>query len=49
MKVIVMKVVRKEGSSVAAVVIRTGIGPFAGDGLDEAFFPCRWFEGDRVW
>jgi hypothetical protein len=36
-KVIVMKVVGKEGSSVVAGVIRTGIGPLAGDGLDEAF------------
>ena len=37
MEVIVMKVVRKEGSSVVAGVIRTGVGPLAGDGLDEAF------------
>jgi hypothetical protein len=36
MEVIVMKVVGKECSSVAARVIRTGIGPLAGDGLDEA-------------
>ncbi len=37
MEVIVMKVVGKEGSSVVAGAIRTGIGPLAGDGLDEAF------------
>jgi len=49
MEVIVMKVVRKEGSAVVTGVVGPGIGPLAGDGLDEAFFPCRWFEGDRVW
>ena len=37
MEVIVMKVVGKEGSSVVAGVIRTGVGPLASDGLDEAF------------
>ena len=36
MEVIVMKVVRKKGSSLVAGVIASGIGPFAGDGLDEA-------------
>jgi len=36
-EVVVMKVVRKEGSTVVAGVIGTGIGPLAGDGLDEAF------------
>ena len=36
MEVIVMKVVGKEGSAVIAGVIRTGVGPLAGDGLDEA-------------
>ena len=37
MEVIVMKVVGKEGSSLVAGVIRTGVGPLTGDGLDEAF------------
>src|SRR6266849_5095040 len=37
MEVIVMKVVGKEGSAVVAGVIRTGVGPLVGDGLDEAF------------
>src|SRR5450432_2496508 len=37
MEVKVMEVVGKESSAVAAGVIRTGIGPLAGDGLDEAF------------
>ncbi len=37
MEVIVMKVVRKEGSTVVAGAIGTGIGPLAGKGLDEAF------------
>ena len=37
MEVIVMKVVGKEGSSMGTGVIRTSIGPLAGDGLDEAF------------
>jgi hypothetical protein len=37
MEVIVMKVVGKEGSPVVAGVIRTGVGPLAGDGLDKAF------------
>jgi len=36
MEVIVMKVVGKESSSMGTGVIRTGIGPLAGDGLDEA-------------
>jgi hypothetical protein len=37
MEVIVMKVGGKEGSAVVAGVIRPGVGPLAGDGLDEAF------------
>ena len=37
MEVIVMEVVRKEGRAVVAGVIGTGVGPLAGDGLDEAF------------
>src|SRR5450432_1343122 len=37
MEVIVMKVVRKEGSAVVTGVVGPGIGPLAGDGLDEAF------------
>ena len=37
MEVIVMKIGGKECSSVVAGVVRTGIGPLAGDGLDEAF------------
>ena len=37
MEVIVMKVGGKEGSAVVAGVKRAGVGPFAGDGLDEAF------------
>jgi hypothetical protein len=37
MEVIVMKVVGKEGSPVVAGVIRAGVGPLAGNGLDEAF------------
>ena len=37
MEVIVMKVKRKEGSAVVTGVIRACVGPFAGDGLDEAF------------
>jgi len=36
-EVIVVKVVREEGGAVVAGVIRAGIGPFAGEGLDEAF------------
>lgn len=32
-----MKVVGKEGSTVVAGAIGTGIGPLAGKGLDEAF------------
>ena len=36
-KVIVMKVGRKEGSTVVTGVVGSGIGPLAGDGLDEAF------------
>ena len=32
-----MEVKREEGSTVVAGVIGTGIGPLAGDGLDEAF------------
>jgi hypothetical protein len=37
MKVIVMEVVRKVSSTVMTGVIGSGIGPLAGDGLDEAF------------
>jgi hypothetical protein len=37
MEVVVMKVVGKEGSAVVAGTIGSGIGPLAGDGLDEAF------------
>ena len=37
MEVIVMKVKRKEGSEMVTGVIGAGIGPLAGDGLDEAF------------
>ena len=37
MEVIVMEVVRKEGSTVVTGAIRAGISPLAGDGLDEAF------------
>jgi hypothetical protein len=36
MEVIVMKIERKESSAMVAGVIRAGVGPFAGDGLDEA-------------
>lgn len=36
MEVVVVKVTRKEGSAVIAGVVRPGIGPLAGDGLDEA-------------
>ena len=36
-EVIVMKVVGKEGSAVITGVIGAGVGPLAGDGLDEAF------------
>ena len=32
-----MKVMREEGSAVSAGVIGAGVGPLAGDGLDEAF------------
>jgi hypothetical protein len=35
-EVIVMEVKREEGSSVVAGVIRSGIGPFTSDSLDEA-------------
>ena len=35
--VIVAEEVRKERSAVVAGVIGSGISPFAGDGLDEAF------------
>ncbi len=31
-----MKVVRKEGGAMVTGVVRPGISPFAGDGLDEA-------------
>jgi len=37
MEVVVMKVMRKEGSAVIAGVVGPGIGPLTGDGLDEAF------------
>lgn len=37
MEVIVMKVEREEGRAVITGVVRSGIGPLAGDGLDEAF------------
>jgi len=37
MEVIVMKVVGKEGSAVVAGLIGSGVGPLAGNGLDEAF------------
>ena len=37
MEVVVMKVVGKEGGSMATGVIRTSISPLTGDGLDEAF------------
>ena len=37
MEVIVMKVIRKEAGSMVAGVIRAGVSPLAGDGLDEAF------------
>ena len=36
MEVIVMKVKRKEGGAMVTGVIGAGLGPFAGDGLDEA-------------
>ena len=36
-EVIVMKVVGKEGSAAITGVIGVGVGPLAGDGLDEAF------------
>ena len=36
-EVIVMKIERKEGSSMVTGVIGASIGPLAGDGLDEAF------------
>ena len=36
MEVIVMEIMREEGSSVVAGVIRSGIGPFARDGLNKA-------------
>ena len=49
MEVIVMKVMRKEGSSVVTGVIGTGISPFPGDGLDEALGLANWFEGGTVW
>ena len=37
MEVVVVKEGSKEGGAVVAIVIGTGVGPFAGDGLDEAF------------
>ena len=36
MEVIVMKIERKEGGAVVTGPVRAGIGPFTGDGLDEA-------------
>jgi hypothetical protein len=37
MEIVVMKIERKESSSMVTGVIGTGVGPLAGDGLDEAF------------
>ena len=37
MEIIVMEIEREEGGAVITGVIGTGIGPFAGEGLDEAF------------
>jgi hypothetical protein len=37
MEVIVMKVMRKKGRALRAGLIRAGISPLTGDGLDEAF------------
>ena len=37
MEVIVMKIKRKEGSSVVAGLIRPGVSPLASNGLNEAF------------
>ena len=37
MEVIVMEEEGKEGGAVVAGVVGAGIGPLAGDGLDEAF------------
>ena len=37
MEVIVMKIKRKEGSTMVTGVIRASVSPLAGDGLDEAF------------
>ena len=36
-EIVVMEVEREERSAVVAGVIGSGISPFAGDGLDEAF------------
>ena len=37
MEVVVIKIVGKEGSTMITGVVGPGIGPLAGDGLDEAF------------
>lgn len=37
MEVIVVKVEREEGGAMVAGVVGAGVGPFAGEGLDEAF------------
>ena len=37
MEVVVVKVVRKEGSTVVTGGVGPGVGPLAGDGLDETF------------
>ncbi len=37
MEVVVMKLEREEGRAVVTGVVGSGIGPLAGDGLDEAF------------
>ena len=37
MEIVVVEVAREEGGAVVTGVIRTGVSPLAGDGLDEAF------------
>jgi hypothetical protein len=37
MEIVVVEVEREEGSAVVAGVVRAGVGPLAGEGLDEAF------------
>ena len=49
MEVIVMEVEGKEGGAMVAGGVRPGISPLAGDGLNERFQPCHWFEGGKVW